>query len=105
MIASVLLALGVMLGAFGAHALRSRLDAYLMSIYDRAVFYHFIHALGMLVVSVLPKAGVLPANSMGGGLNAPHWSRDSKRILFAAPNLTSSLPVPTGTPITDAISR
>ena len=29
---------------------------------------------------------------MGGGLNAPHWSRDSKRILFAAPNLTSSCP-------------
>ena len=63
-IASVLLAAGVMLGAFGAHALRSRLDAYLMSIYERAVFYHFVHALGMLIVSVLPKAGLLPANSM-----------------------------------------
>jgi len=63
-IASVLLALGVMLGAFGAHALRSRLDAYLLGIYERAVFYHFIHALGMLIVSVLPKAGLLPVNSM-----------------------------------------
>jgi len=62
-IASVLLALGVMLGAFGAHALRSRLDAYLLGIYERAVFYHFIHALGMLIVSVLPKAGLLPVNS------------------------------------------
>lgn len=46
---------------------------------------------------------VLPANSMGGGLNAPHWSRDSKRILFAAPNLTSSLPIPTGTPVAQAV--
>jgi len=63
-IASVLLALGVMLGAFGAHALRSRLDAYLLGIYERAVFYHFIHALGMLIVSVLHKAGLLPVNSM-----------------------------------------
>lgn len=63
-IASVLLALGVVLGAFGAHALRARLDAYLMSIYERAVFYHFIHALGMLIVSVLPKVGVLPTSTM-----------------------------------------
>ena len=57
--AAILLGLGVMLGAFGAHALRSRLDAYLISIYERAVFYHFIHALGLLIVSVLPRIGFL----------------------------------------------
>ncbi len=56
---AIALALGVMLGAFGAHGLRSRLDAYLMSVYEKAVFYHFIHALGILIVSLLPKAGVL----------------------------------------------
>jgi uncharacterized membrane protein YgdD (TMEM256/DUF423 family) len=44
------LGLAVMLGAFGAHALRSRLDAYSMSIWERAVFYHFVHMLGLLVV-------------------------------------------------------
>ena len=57
--AAILLALGVMLGAFGAHALRARLDAYLMSVYERAVFYHFVHALGLLVVSIMPRLGVL----------------------------------------------
>ena len=46
------LALAVMLGAFGAHALRDRLDAYSIGIYDKAVFYHFVHALGILIVSM-----------------------------------------------------
>ncbi|MBS1872387.1 MAG: DUF423 domain-containing protein [Acidobacteria bacterium] len=48
-----------MLGAFGAHGLRGKLDAYSMGVYERAVLYHFIHALGLLVVSALPKLGVI----------------------------------------------
>ena len=60
-VASVLLALAVGLGAFGAHGLRGRIDDYSMSIYDRAVFYHFVHALGLLIVSAIPvKARVVP---------------------------------------------
>src|SRR5437879_6204035 len=55
--AALLLALAVILGAFGAHGLRDRLDAYRMSVYERAVFYHFIHALGMLIVSIIIKTG------------------------------------------------
>jgi uncharacterized membrane protein YgdD (TMEM256/DUF423 family) len=58
-VAAVLLGLAVMLGAFGAHGLRSRLDAYSMDVYEKAVFYHFIHAVGLLIVSVLPRIGVL----------------------------------------------
>ncbi|MGE5645690.1 MAG: DUF423 domain-containing protein [Acidobacteriota bacterium] len=58
-LSAVLLALAVGLGAFGAHGLKARLDAYSMGIYEKAVFYHFIHALGMLIVSSLPKAGAL----------------------------------------------
>jgi uncharacterized membrane protein YgdD (TMEM256/DUF423 family) len=57
--AAVTLALGVILGAFGAHALRGRLDDYLMSVYEKAVFYHYIHALGALIVSLMPKIGAL----------------------------------------------
>ncbi len=53
------LAVAVMLGAFGAHALKGRLDAYSAGIWEKAVFYHFIHALGILVVSALPKSGLL----------------------------------------------
>jgi len=54
---SILLALAVIFGAFGAHGLRGRLDAYSMSVYEKAAFYHFIHALGLLIVSFLPKTG------------------------------------------------
>jgi uncharacterized membrane protein YgdD (TMEM256/DUF423 family) len=54
-----LMALAVMLGAFGAHALKDRLDAYSMDVYQKAVFYHFVHALGMLIVSALTRAGAL----------------------------------------------
>src|SRR5947207_655164 len=52
-----LLALGVVLGAFGAHQLRDRLDPYSMGLWEKAVFYHFIHALGLLVVALLPRTG------------------------------------------------
>jgi uncharacterized membrane protein YgdD (TMEM256/DUF423 family) len=53
------MALGVMLGAFGAHALKDRLDAYSMDVYQKAVFYHFVHALGILIVAALFRAGAL----------------------------------------------
>jgi uncharacterized membrane protein YgdD (TMEM256/DUF423 family) len=56
---AVLMALGVMLGAFGAHALKDRLDAYSLDVYQKAVFYHFIHALGILIVATLQRAGAL----------------------------------------------
>jgi uncharacterized membrane protein YgdD (TMEM256/DUF423 family) len=58
-VGALMMGLGVMLGAFGAHGLRERLDAYSMSVYEKAVFYHFLHALGILIVGVLPKTGLL----------------------------------------------
>jgi uncharacterized membrane protein YgdD (TMEM256/DUF423 family) len=58
-IGAALMALGVMLGAFGAHALKERLDAYSMDVYQKAVFYHFIHALGILIVAALFHAGAI----------------------------------------------
>jgi uncharacterized membrane protein YgdD (TMEM256/DUF423 family) len=53
------MALAVMLGAFGAHALKSRLDAYAISIWEKAVFYHFVHALGLLLVTVFARVGAV----------------------------------------------
>lgn len=63
--AAILLALAVMIGAFGAHGLRGKLDEYSMTIYERAVMYHFFHALGLLFVSLLPRQ---PATNWIGGL-------------------------------------
>jgi uncharacterized membrane protein YgdD (TMEM256/DUF423 family) len=61
-IGAILLALAVMIGAFGAHALAGRLDAYSKGVYETAVMYHFFHALGLLVVSFLPRIGALSAD-------------------------------------------
>lgn len=46
-------AAAVMLGAFGAHALRGRLAADLLAIYQTASQYHVYHALGLLAVGLL----------------------------------------------------
>ncbi len=62
-VGSLALAVAVMLGAFGAHGLRGRLDAYSIGIYERAVFYHFVHALGVLIVAALSRGGVLGASA------------------------------------------
>ncbi len=62
---AIAMALGVVLGAFGAHALRPRLDVYLMGVYQTAVLYHFIHGLGILIVSLLPKSGVITQSGAG----------------------------------------
>lgn len=45
--------LAVVLGAFGAHALRARLAPDLLAIYNTAVQYHFWHALGLLVIGIV----------------------------------------------------
>jgi uncharacterized membrane protein YgdD (TMEM256/DUF423 family) len=58
-VAAIMLALAVALGAFGAHGLQGRLDAYSTGVYEKAVFYHFIHALGMLAVPLLVRAGLI----------------------------------------------
>jgi uncharacterized membrane protein YgdD (TMEM256/DUF423 family) len=55
---AVFLALAVVIGAFGAHALRARLNAYATGVYERAVFYHFVHALGLLVLGIAIGSGV-----------------------------------------------
>lgn len=59
-------ALAVIMGAFGAHALRDRLGVELGAVYRTAVDYHFYHALGLLAVGLL--AARLP------GTRVLHWS-------------------------------
>jgi uncharacterized membrane protein YgdD (TMEM256/DUF423 family) len=58
-VAAILMALAVALGAFGAHGLKGRLDDYSIGVWEKAALYHFFHALGLLIVSILPRIGVI----------------------------------------------
>lgn len=51
------LAVAVALGAFGAHGLKNHLDDYLMGVWEKAVLYHFMHAIGLLIVGFAARSG------------------------------------------------
>lgn len=53
---SLNLFIGVALGAFGAHGLRTRVPVEMLEVWHTAVEYQFVHALGLLAVGlVLPQ--------------------------------------------------
>ena len=78
-VGALLLAAGVSLGAFGAHALRARFDAYAMGIWEKAVFYHFVHALGLLVVPLLARIGAVSP----GGADRVCWLLIAGVLIFS----------------------
>ena len=63
LLGSVSALLGVALGAFGAHGLKSRVTAEMLAVWQTGVQYHLIHALGLLLIGILchllPGAGLV----------------------------------------------
>src|SRR5436305_12838146 len=56
-IAAILCFLAVALGAFGAHGLRSTLEAHgMLDAWNKAVLYHFIHGIALFVLSLFGTA-------------------------------------------------
>src|SRR5690349_7533276 len=56
-IAAVLCFVAVALGAFGAHGLRSMLESRgMLDVWNKAVFYQFIHAIALLVLALYGTA-------------------------------------------------
>ena len=55
--AALAAALAVMLGAFGAHALREQLSADLLATFETGVRYHVYHALALFVVALALARG------------------------------------------------
>lgn len=47
------MALGVVLGAFGAHGLKDKIEPNLLAAYQTGVEYHMYHALGLILVGML----------------------------------------------------
>lgn len=58
--AAVLGALSVMLGAFGAHGLKTRMSTDAFEIFETAVKYQFYHVFALLAVSVISQ--YIPGN-------------------------------------------
>ena len=58
----------VVLGAFGAHALKDRLDDYSLGVFDTAVQYQFYHSLALLIVALvmlqMPASTLLRSSSV-----------------------------------------
>ncbi len=53
LLASIFCALAVMFGAFGAHAIKGKISTDMLAVYQTAVLYHFIHALGLFAVGFI----------------------------------------------------
>ena len=65
-IGSLMLFIAVALGAFGAHALRSKISDYYFDVYKTAVLYHLIHGLGIFVVAWLSTVTTEPKINLAG---------------------------------------
>ena len=74
-IASIFGFLGVVFGAFGAHALRDTLSPDLLAIYQTGVFYHFVHALSLLGFGILSTEKPTPS--------WPGWCFSAGIIVFS----------------------
>ena len=63
LLGSVSALVGVALGAFGDHGLKSRVTAEMLAVWQTGVQYHLIHALGLLLIGILchllPGAGLV----------------------------------------------
>jgi uncharacterized membrane protein YgdD (TMEM256/DUF423 family) len=70
-------AIGVGLGAFGAHGLRGRLSPEMLAVFETGVRYHMYHALALVATAVL--AGRLD----GRLVTAAGWLFTSGIVLFS----------------------
>jgi uncharacterized membrane protein YgdD (TMEM256/DUF423 family) len=72
LLGSVNAALVVMLGAFGAHALKARISEQMIAVYQTGIQYHFYHAIGLIILGLI--AFHLPAST---------WIKWSGGLMFA----------------------
>ncbi len=70
--------LAVIFGAFGAHALKARIDESLLKIFHTGVEYHFYHALGLILVGII--AINIPVNMW---IKSAGWMMFTGIILFS----------------------
>jgi len=77
---AVLGALGVAIGAFGAHGLAARVTPDQLAIFETGVRYHFYHALALVLVGLL---AVQRASAAPGATSAAAWLFVAGIVLFS----------------------
>ncbi len=70
-------ALAVIIGAFGAHGLKTKLCEEMLAIYKTGVEYHFYHTLALLAI------GLLALHYTSALLTASGWSMVSGIVIFS----------------------
>ena len=58
-IGAVGMTLAILFGAFGVHALKGTLGEYEMSVFEKANYYHLTQSLGLLLVALVGKSGLV----------------------------------------------
>jgi len=51
--ASLMMAFGIMIGAFGAHALKQFISGELLNVFETGVKYHFFNTLGLFAIALI----------------------------------------------------
>jgi uncharacterized membrane protein YgdD (TMEM256/DUF423 family) len=78
LLGSINMAISVLLGAFGAHALKKRLSAEMSAVYQTAVQYQMAHALGLILVGLLGNTTAI----QGSLVQAAGWFLFAGIVLF-----------------------
>lgn len=74
---TAVLALGVLIGAFGAHGLKKMVEAEKLATFETGVRYHFYHGLGLIIV------GILQQMFQNLKLQVAHWAFFIGILLFS----------------------
>lgn len=61
-VAAFSIAISIALGAFGAHALKDKVDPYYITVWEKAVFYQIITSIGLLFAAVALHTQLLSEN-------------------------------------------
>lgn len=75
--------LSVALGAFGAHALKTRITSDMLSVYHTGVEYQMYHALALLAVGLVLRIGVGNPVAGTGWFTASGWCFTIGIVLFS----------------------
>ena len=75
---AILLALAIVLGAFGAHIIKSKVSPEDLAIFETGVRYHAYHALGLILIGLIgfhvhQNVIVIPAMMITAGIYYSNW--------------------------------